>query len=208
MAVEINIPEDSVLISRTDTKGVITYASPDFLSISGYEDDELLKKPHNIIRHPDMPSQVFKEMWSTIKSGHVWTGIVKNRSKNGDYYWVDATVTPIKEANQITGYVSVRKKPSRRDITRAESLYATIRNSGKKNFFDRLFDKPSLQISRLSLSLLGVFSISIFLNAIGFFFYLTSGYSFIRLPPSVFLFRYLRLAKGFQNLISQRLLLS
>jgi aerotaxis receptor len=179
MAVEINIPEDSVLISRTDTKGVITYASPDFLSISGYEDDELLKKPHNIIRHPDMPSQVFKEMWSTIKSGHVWTGIVKNRSKNGDYYWVDATVTPIKEANQITGYVSVRKKPSRRDITRAESLYATIRNSGKKNFFDRLFDKPSLQISRLSLSLLGVFSISIFLNAIGFFFYLTSGYSFI-----------------------------
>ena len=170
MAVEINIPEDSVLISRTDTKGVITYASPDFLSISGYEDDELLKKPHNIIRHPDMPSQVFKEMWSTIKSGHVWTGIVKNRSKNGDYYWVDATVTPIKEANQITGYVSVRKKPSRRDITRAESMYATIRNSGKKNFFDRLFDKPSLQISRLSLSLLGVFSISIFLNAIGFFF--------------------------------------
>ena len=168
MAVEINIPEDSVLISRTDTKGVITYASPDFLSISGYEDEELLKKPHNIIRHPDMPSQVFKEMWSTIKSGHVWTGIVKNRSKNGDYYWVDATVTPIKESNQITGYVSVRKKPSRRDITRAESLYATIRNSGKKNFFDRLFAKPSFQLSRLSLSLLGVFSI--LLNTIGFFF--------------------------------------
>ena len=170
MAVEINIPEDSVLISRTDTKGVITYASPDFLSISGYEDEELLKKPHNIIRHPDMPSQVFKEMWSTIKSGHVWTGIVKNRSKNGDYYWVDATVTPIKESNQITGYVSVRKKPSRRDITRAESLYATIRNSGKKNFFDRLFAKPSFQLSRLSLSLLGVLFISILLNTIGFFF--------------------------------------
>ncbi|MBK7054712.1 MAG: PAS domain-containing protein [Leptospiraceae bacterium] len=169
MAVEINIPEDSVLISRTDTKGVITYASPDFLSISGYEDEELLKKPHNIIRHPDMPSQVFKEMWSTIKSGHVWTGIVKNRSKNGDYYWVDATVTPIKESNQITGYVSVRKKPSRRDITRAESLYATIRNSGKKNFFDRLFAKPSFQLSRLSLSLLGVLFISILLNTIGFF---------------------------------------
>ena len=172
MATEINIPEDSVLISRTDPKGIITYASPDFLSISGYEEAELLKKPHNIIRHPDMPSQVFKELWSTIKTGHVWTGIVKNRSKSGDYYWVDATITPLKESNQIIGYVSVRKNPSRQDIKRAESLYASMHNtSGKKNFFDRLFEKPIFQISKLCASLLGVFFISIFINALGFFFF-------------------------------------
>jgi len=171
LASEIKIPEDSVLISRTDLKGIITYASPDFVSISGYKDDELLKKPHNIIRHPDMPSLVFKEMWSTIKTGHVWTGIVKNQSKNGDYYWVDATVTPIKEFNQIVGYVSVRKKPSRRDITSAESLYASIKIAKRKSIFDRLFDKIGFRLSKLSLSLLTVFGISILFNMIGFIFF-------------------------------------
>lgn len=169
MSVEIDIPEEAVLISRTDTKGIITYASPDFQMISGYTEEELLKKPHNIVRHPDMPSAVFKEMWSVIKRGHVWTGLVKNKSKNGNFYWVDATITPVKEFNNVIGYVSVRKKPSRHDIARAESLYVLMRNSDKKGFFDSLFKKLDFSISRLTLSLVTTILISVIINLIGLF---------------------------------------
>ena len=88
-------PEGSTLVSMTDLRGRITYCNPAFVEVSGYEFDELVGQPHNLIRHPDMPSEAFRDMWQTVKSGRPWTAMVKNRCKNGDHYWVNANVTPI-----------------------------------------------------------------------------------------------------------------
>ncbi len=114
------------IISTTDLKGIITYANEAFVEVSGFELDELLKKNHNIVRHPDMPPAAFADLWQTLKAGRPWMGIVKNRCKNGDHYWVDAYVTPIYEQGRITGYQSVRAKPQREDVARAERLYASL----------------------------------------------------------------------------------
>lgn len=110
---EFLFPEESVIISKTDLKGEITFVSPDFASISGYTEEELIGKAHNIVRHPDMPREAFKDLWATVQKGLPWNGYVKNLRKNGDYYWVEATVIPIREKEQIIGYMSVRKKPNR-----------------------------------------------------------------------------------------------
>ena len=107
------------LISATDTRGKIIYCNDEFANISGYSRDELVGSPHNKVRHPDMPAVVFAVMWSYLKAGKSWMGIVKNRCKNGDYYWVSAYVTPILEDGQITGYESVRVKPTPQQIERA-----------------------------------------------------------------------------------------
>lgn len=115
--------EGTVLISRTDAKGVITYANQDFIDISGFTEAELIGKPHNLVRHPDMPPAAFKDFWDTLKGGHAWTGIVKNRCKNGDHYWVEATARP----NIDGGYTSVRVKPTRAQIQAAEALYRDMR---------------------------------------------------------------------------------
>ena len=125
-------PAGTVLISKTDTKGIITYVNDAFVQISGYTREELIGKSHNIVRHPDMPPQAFKWLWDTLKGEHPWRGIVKNRCKNGDHYWVLATVAPIIEHGKIIGYVSVRRPPSRAEIAGAESLYAELRESGKQ----------------------------------------------------------------------------
>lgn len=101
---EIDYPESSVFVSRTDLKGVITDANASFIEVSGFGRDELLGKSHNIVRHPDMPAWAFADLWATVKSGHVWRGIVKNRAKNGDHYWVRATVSPIVRHGQVEGY--------------------------------------------------------------------------------------------------------
>ena len=129
---EIPFPTGTVLISKTDTKGVITYANDAFVSVSGYTLEELIGRSHNLVRHPDMPPQAFKWLWDTLKEGKPWRGIVKNRCKNGDFYWVLATVAPIIENGYITGYVSVRRPPSRMEIAEAESLYANLRGSDKR----------------------------------------------------------------------------
>ena len=116
--------EGSIIISQTDAKGTITYANRMFCETSGYTVEELVGAPHNILRHPDMPKAAFAKMWSTIKSGQVWTGIVKNLRKDGRYYWVDAEILPIKdEDGQITGYIAARKPASRKDISEAQELY-------------------------------------------------------------------------------------
>ncbi|MDD2700675.1 MAG: methyl-accepting chemotaxis protein [Sideroxydans sp.] len=125
-------PAGTVLISKTDTKGIITYVNDAFVQISGYSRDELIGRNHNIVRHPDMPVQAFKWLWDTLKEEHPWRGLVKNRCKNGDHYWVLATVSPIIENGIITGYVSVRRPPSRADISAAESLYAELRGSSRQ----------------------------------------------------------------------------
>jgi len=123
---EYPFPPNRTLVSVTDLKGRITYCNPAFIEVSGYSRDELLGQPHNILRHPDMPAEAFRDMWATIESGQPWSGVVKNRRKNGDHYWVMANATPMMDGGRITGYLSVRHEPSRDTIQGAEALYATM----------------------------------------------------------------------------------
>ena len=115
------------LISTTDLNSQITYCNEAFVSISGFTYDELIGQPHNLVRHPDMPPGVFAHMWETIKQGKPWMGVVKNRSKDGDFYWVSAYVTAVYENGRIAGYESVRSLPTRDQVRRAEALYARLR---------------------------------------------------------------------------------
>ncbi|WP_232227749.1 methyl-accepting chemotaxis protein [Leptospira wolbachii] len=131
-SVENILTESDVIISRTDAKGLITYVSPDFARISEYSAEEMIGKPHNIVRHPDMPKVVFAELWDYIKVGLPWTGAVKNRAKSGNFYWVDATITPIlDEERKVVGYVSVRKKLAEDKKEFYEKLYQKM---GKRSF--------------------------------------------------------------------------
>ncbi|CEP38126.1 MULTISPECIES: methyl-accepting chemotaxis protein [unclassified Halomonas] len=132
---EIELKEDDFLVSRTDTTGRITYANPAFIDISGFEHAELIGAPHNLIRHPDMPPAAFENLWQTVKTGETWRGLVKNRCKNGDHYWVNASVTPIIEDGQVVGYTSVRVQASREAIAQAEQAYAEIREGRNKRFY-------------------------------------------------------------------------
>ena len=132
---EIELKEDDFLVSRTDTKGRITYANPAFIDISGFEHAELIGAPHNLIRHPDMPPAAFENLWKTVKTGETWRGLVKNRCKNGDHYWVNASVTPIIEDGQVVGYTSVRVQASRAVIEQAERAYAEIREGRNKRLY-------------------------------------------------------------------------
>ncbi len=127
---ERTFPDQQRLISTTDAKGLITYCNDAFVEISGFSREELLRAPHNLVRHPDVPPAVFAHMWGTLKQGLPWMGIVKNRCKNGDHYWVNAYVTPVFENNQVVGYESVRVKPTAEQIRRAQGLYERI-NQGK-----------------------------------------------------------------------------
>ncbi len=99
---EYPIGDDILIVSVTDTKGRITYINQTFIEVSGFSHDELIGKAHNIVRHPDMPPEGFEDLWKTLQAGKPWTGLVKNRRKNGDYYWVIANATPIKENGVVT----------------------------------------------------------------------------------------------------------
>lgn len=127
---ERTFPKEQQLISSTDIKGTILHCNDAFISISGFSREELVGKPHNIVRHPDMPEAAFKTMWSYLQQGKPWMGLVKNRCKNGDYYWVNAYVTPVTEHGRVVGYESVRSVPSREQVAHAERLYTAI-NAGK-----------------------------------------------------------------------------
>lgn len=116
-----------ILVSRTDAKGVITHANRAFIEVSGYSKDELIGAPHHIVRHPDLPQSIFKDMWQTIQSGEEWHGYVKNLRKNGDHYWVYATVVPIIRDSKIIGYTSVRRTMNSDAIRRCEDAYAGLR---------------------------------------------------------------------------------
>ena len=116
--------EGSVLISQTDKDGIITYANKKFCEVSGYTADELVGSPHNIIRHPSMPRKVFAKMWQTLLSGQVWNGLVKNLRKDGLYYWVETEILPIRDdAQEVIGYISVRKSTSPKNILEIEDIY-------------------------------------------------------------------------------------
>jgi len=124
---EYVLDDDDLLLSRTDLKGRITYANPAFIRISGFTHDELMGAPHNLVRHPDVPPVAFANLWQTVQGGASWNGLVKNRRKNGDHYWVRANVTPLYENGKLVGYTSVRIKPSRAEVEVAEQAYREIR---------------------------------------------------------------------------------
>ena len=128
---EVTFDDSVAITSTTDLKGALTYINKDFLDISGFSTNELIGKNHNVVRHPEMPSAAFEDLWATVKSGKAWMGLVKNRCKNGDYYWVDAFVTPLAKNGEITGYESTRVKPSPIRVKSVTALYKKI-NAGKK----------------------------------------------------------------------------
>ena len=123
---EVLMKKGALLITRTDLKGVITYANDEFVAISGFSRDEIIGAEHNIVRHPDMPSAAFEDLWLNLKALRPWNGIVKNRTKSGDYYWVDANAMPVFKNGEVYEYLSVRRMPSRDKIEQAEQLYRLL----------------------------------------------------------------------------------
>lgn len=123
---EILLDNNSFIVSETDEKGIIKYANDEFCEISEFTLDELIGKPHNILRHPDMPKAAFEDLWKTVQSGKVWKGFVKNSTKNNNYYWVYATVYPLESSDGSKGFMSCRKVASRDEIEKAIKLYETM----------------------------------------------------------------------------------
>ncbi|QKF72921.1 PAS sensor-containing signal transduction protein [Aliarcobacter faecis] len=124
---EIVLKDHAFLVSETDEKGIITFASDDFCEVAGYSVEELIGKPHSIVRHPDMPKEAFKSLWETVKKGEVWTGYVKNATKDGNFYWVFATVYPTITSEGKKGYLSCRRKATTSEIEKATILYKTLK---------------------------------------------------------------------------------
>jgi methyl-accepting chemotaxis protein len=129
---EVQFDDAQFMLTRTDLKGVITYANKDFIQVSGFSEAELVGSSHNIVRHPDMPAAAFADMWRSLKAGKPWTGLVKNRTKHGDFYWVVANATPVTENNQVVGYLSARRKPTREQINEASAAYALFTSGNAK----------------------------------------------------------------------------
>ena len=125
--IERHLNDGEYIVSKTDLKGQITYVNSPFVEISGFSEEELLGNAHNIVRHPDMPPAAYADLWRTLQSGKPWRGMVKNRCKNGDYYWVEANANPIWENDRIVGYMSLRSRPSRAQVDAAERVYRQFR---------------------------------------------------------------------------------
>jgi len=159
---QFDYPGEQMLVSTTDTRGVITHCNHAFVAVSGYTYEELIGQSHNLVRHPDMPPQAYKDMWQTIQQGKPWTGLVKNRRKNGDHYWVQANVTPIMQDGKPKGYMSVRTKPTAAQIQTTEALYAQMSMAGESGALSFYLKNGEVRykglkgvmahISRLSLS--------------------------------------------------------
>ena len=124
---EYEFPADATLMSTTNTQSHITYANAAFIAVSGFEREEIIGQTHNMVRHPDMPTQAFADMWATLKAGRSWTALVKNRRKTGDHYWVRANATPVVRGGKVIGYMSVRTKPLRAEIEATEAVYRAFR---------------------------------------------------------------------------------
>ena len=129
---ETDVPDGEPLVSRTDPAGRIEFVNHVFVEVSGFTEQELIGSPHNIVRHPHMPEQAFANLWETIKAGRPWDGLVKNRKKSGDFYWVRANVTPVVQDDKVTGFISIRSKPSRAQVAAAEQTYTAIRTGTAK----------------------------------------------------------------------------
>ena len=128
---ETILDDYAFLVSETDEKGIIRFANRDFCNIAEYNLEELIGKPHNIVRHKDMPKVAFKDLWETVAKGNIWTGYVKNATKDGGYYWVFATVYPTITSEGTKGYLSCRRKASAEEIQAHENLYKQLRMSEK-----------------------------------------------------------------------------
>ncbi|MDD2780022.1 PAS domain-containing protein [Sulfuricurvum sp.] len=158
---ELTFGNEEFIVSKTDLQGKITYGNALFIKMSGYSELELLNKPHNILRHEDMPAVVFKLLWSNIKAGKEIFAYVKNKTKNGDYYWVFAHVTPSFDANRsISNYHSVRRKPTDKALNTIKSLYSTLlqkeRNGGinaSEAMLNELLKEKGLSYDEFILSL-------------------------------------------------------
>jgi aerotaxis receptor len=133
MFIETEVPTEELIISRTDLSGVITYANDTFAKISGYEAEELIGKPHKIVRHPDMPKSVFKELWETLQRGESWQGIVKNRRKDNGYYWVHADVSGVYKEGKLVEYKSLRTPIDRDTKIKMQRRYDDLRKSEEQN---------------------------------------------------------------------------
>lgn len=149
------------IVTKTDMKGFITYANPSFIEISGYRREELIGAPHNIVRHPDMPAEAFTDLWQTVSRGQPWQGMVKNRAKDGGFYWVKAFVSPLFEGGRQVGFMSVRNAPARADIEAASALYARVQ-AGEAKFpmtaRARWWHRPAPLAAGLGLIGLGLFA--------------------------------------------------
>lgn len=117
------LEKDTMIVSETDEKGIIVYANEDFCKVAGYTKEELIGNPHNMVRHEDMPKQAFESLWKTLKRNETWHGIVKNKTKDGGFYWVNATVYPSVDKDGKKRFISVRVKPTKDEITKALSTY-------------------------------------------------------------------------------------
>ena len=161
MSTEQRFSEQDILLSTTDLNSHIKYANQSFCNIAGYELDEMLGQPHNMVRHPDMPKAAFKNMWSYIQNGQPWMGLVKNRCKNGDYYWVNAYVTPIKnEQGEVYEYQSVRTAPDRQAVARAEALYSQLNQGSSPRKLNQQIDATLwFQVALYAMTLVSVLSI-------------------------------------------------
>ncbi|BCR22642.1 methyl-accepting chemotaxis protein [Aquipseudomonas alcaligenes] len=139
---EVAVPASANILSTTDLKGAVTYVNPDFVAISGFTEAELLGRNHNLVRHPDMPPAAFADLWRTLKAGRSWMGLVKNRCKNGDHYWVSAFATPVVRGGAVVEYQSVRSRAAPELVARAAPLYAALA-AGKT---PRVLRRPRLEL--------------------------------------------------------------
>ncbi|MDR2260603.1 MAG: methyl-accepting chemotaxis protein [Azoarcus sp.] len=166
---EVPLPPGRHIVSRTDLKGIVTYVNDTFVELSGFERGELIGRNHNVVRHPDMPRQAFADLWVTLKAGLPWRGIVKNRCKNGDHYWVDALIVPVKKNDETVGYMSVRTSPERERIRQAEQLYKQL-NENKRSL-----PGPGKKPPSLRLRLVGLAALQVVLQIASIFFELLGG---------------------------------
>ena len=150
---EISYPADVQLITTTDLRGIITFVNDDFCKVSGFSREELVGQNHNIIRHPDMPEGAFKDLWKTVQAGRSWKGMVKNRCKNGDHYWVDAFVSPIKKKGKIVEFQSIRQLPDAASRKRAEEVYSVWKQTGELPAFIQRGGLSFINRQRLALGL-------------------------------------------------------
>jgi|CXWL01.1.fsa_nt_gi PAS domain S-box-containing protein len=149
---EFILGDDTLIVSRTDEKGRLTFVNKAFIEISGFTKEELIGQPHNIVRHPDMPEEAFEDLWNDLKAGVPWGGYVKNRCKNGDYYWVYANAAPAIEDGKFTGYISIRTKPARDVVAQVGGVYKLFKEKKAKGLFVKhgrvLSDALSARFSR------------------------------------------------------------
>ncbi|MDH5436116.1 MAG: PAS domain-containing protein, partial [Gammaproteobacteria bacterium] len=159
---EYNYGENVEIISTTDLKGIVTSANEDFMQISGFDDNEVIGKNHNVVRHPDMPPEAFNMLWTQLKAGKPWVGLVKNRCKNGQYYWVDAYVCPQYEGDQVIGFQSVRTKPKPEWVGRANKLYNKVM-SGKSAHDKKTSKLDKVTLPQYPLGIMGKFLTAFFI---------------------------------------------